>query len=116
MEKSFSQCQQAFLDAHCQEFDENSEEHKLDHTVLFKQYVSMVENNIEKAMKMKIPYLKIEKMFNVLEKRGKEVRKHYLLHLCYHCCKGSHPFCHIHSCCTTFIFSTMLKGYKYEKF
>ncbi len=93
MKESFLQCQQVFLDAQCHEFDENSEEHKLDHTVLFKKYVSIVENNIEKAMEMKIQHLQIKNMLSILEKGRKrlenEYRKSYLLYLCHHYCKRS---------------------------
>ncbi len=75
VEESISRCQLAFLDAHCHDFDESGEEHKLDHTVLFKKYVSMIENKIEKAMKMKIPQFQMEEFLDKLKEREKEVRE-----------------------------------------
>ncbi|XP_056137371.1 ADP-ribosylation factor-like protein 2-binding protein isoform X2 [Lampris incognitus] len=54
MEEEFQQLQQSFMEKHYLEFD-NSEENKLSYTLIFNEYVDLLEKHLEEQLMERIP-------------------------------------------------------------
>ncbi|CAJ1057001.1 ADP-ribosylation factor-like protein 2-binding protein [Xyrichtys novacula] len=80
IEEGFEQLQQSFLEKHYLEFDD-SEENKLSYTLIFKEYVDLLEKYLEQQLMEKIPGFNMNTFTDLLMQHKDEVPEDILVRL-----------------------------------
>eukprot|EP00035_Acanthoeca_spectabilis_P037389 m.44969 g.44969 ORF g.44969 m.44969 type:complete len:147 (+) comp8589_c0_seq1:165-605(+) len=72
MDLEFQQVRDEFIEKHQDTF-EDADENKLEYTPIFKDWVSLIENQLETALKARIPGFSMVDFMKMLESRHEEI-------------------------------------------
>ncbi|GBG34778.1 ADP-ribosylation factor-like protein 2-binding protein [Hondaea fermentalgiana] len=73
MEPGFAEMQTRFCQDHCELFDPDEEENKLEYTTLFHEYTDLIEGYLESRLQRRMPGFRLDKFAIACEKRKDEV-------------------------------------------
>eukprot|EP00471_Norrisiella_sphaerica_P007498 CAMPEP_0184491482 /NCGR_PEP_ID=MMETSP0113_2-20130426/20521_1 /TAXON_ID=91329 /ORGANISM="Norrisiella sphaerica, Strain BC52" /LENGTH=146 /DNA_ID=CAMNT_0026875865 /DNA_START=180 /DNA_END=620 /DNA_ORIENTATION=- len=73
LDSKFEKLQNAYLDKHCQVFDAESKENKLEYMPIFKNWVSLIEKFITEELTTRVKGYSSEKFSEMMKKKSDEI-------------------------------------------